>query len=134
MPNNKESIAATTGGEQRPGGDAMQRARSATESIAGVARDAAERFDDTWTSAADGLARAASGIRDSADDLPGARRVKTLTHAAADRLSAGASYVRTHDAKRMVADVESFVKSNPGLALAIAAAFGVLVGRALSRD
>ena len=36
--------------------------------------------------------------------------------------------------KRMMADVESFVKSNPGPALAVATAFGFLLGRALSRD
>jgi ElaB/YqjD/DUF883 family membrane-anchored ribosome-binding protein len=34
----------------------------------------------------------------------------------------------------MMADAERFVKSNPGPALVIAAVFGVLVGRALSRD
>jgi ElaB/YqjD/DUF883 family membrane-anchored ribosome-binding protein len=34
----------------------------------------------------------------------------------------------------MRTDVESFVKSNPGPALAVAAAFGFFLGRALSRD
>ena len=33
-----------------------------------------------------------------------------------------------------MADVESLVKNNPGPALVVAAAFGFLLGRALSRD
>ena len=65
---------------------------------------------------------------------PGGETVRNVARATADRLSTGADYVRSHDAKRMMADVESFVKSNPGPALAIAAAFGFLLGRALSRD
>ena len=35
---------------------------------------------------------------------------------------------------RMMADVETLVKNNPGLALVIAAAFGFLLGRAVIRD
>ena len=54
--------------------------------------------------------------------------------AAAERLSTTADYMRTHDAKRMVADVETVVKNNPGPALLAAAVFGFVVGRALTRD
>ena len=67
-------------------------------------------------------------------DLPGGETVRNVARATADRLGSSAEYVRSHDAKRMMADVESFVKSNPGPALAVAAAFGFLLGRALSRD
>jgi ElaB/YqjD/DUF883 family membrane-anchored ribosome-binding protein len=34
----------------------------------------------------------------------------------------------------MMADIESVVKKNPGPALVVAAAFGFLLGRALSRN
>ena len=67
-------------------------------------------------------------------NLPGGETVRNFARAAADRLNSGADYVRSHDAKRMMADVEAFVKSNPGPALVVAAVFGFLVGRALSRD
>jgi len=67
-------------------------------------------------------------------ELPGGQRVKELASAAADRFSTTADYVRTHDAKRMMADVETVVKNNPGPALLVAAAFGFVLGRALTRD
>lgn len=60
--------------------------------------------------------------------------VRNFARAAAQRLNAGADYVRSHDAKRMMADVRTVVTDNPGLALIVAAAGGFLVGRALSRD
>ena len=94
----------------------------------------AATLDDSRSTAADGLDAAASALHDRAADLPGGETVRNVARATADRLGSSADYVRTHDAKRMMADVESFVKSNPGPALAIAASFGFLLGRALSRD
>ena len=99
-----------------------------------AAGDAAAAIDERRSTAADGLDTAASALYDRADDLPGGETVRNVARATADRLSTGADYVRSHDTKRMMADVESFVKSNPGPALAVAAAFGFLLGRALSRD
>ena len=114
--------------------DIAERARNAASSAADAAGDAAAALDEKRSTAADGLDTAASALYDRADDLPGGETVRNVARATADRLSTGADYVRSHDAKRMMADVESFVKSNPGPALAIAAAFGFLLGRALSRD
>ena len=73
-------------------------------------------------------------VHERADDLPGGQTVKEFAHAAADRLSTTADYMRTHDAKRMMADVETVVKSNPGPALLVAAALGFVLSRALARD
>ena len=114
--------------------DMTEGVRSAAASMADAARDAAATFDDSRSTAADGLDAAASALHERAADLPGGETVRNVARATADRLGSSAEYVRSHDAKRMVADVESFVKSNPGPALAIAAAFGFLLGRALSRD
>jgi len=82
----------------------------------------------------DGLDAAASALHDRAADLPGGESVRNAARATADRLGNSAEYVRTHDARSMMADIESLVKSRPGPALAVAAAFGFLLGRALSRD
>jgi ElaB/YqjD/DUF883 family membrane-anchored ribosome-binding protein len=109
-------------------------ARKAAASMSDAARDAAATIDESRSTAADGLDAAASALHDRAEDLPGGETVRSVARATADRLGSSAEYVRTHDAKRMMADVESFVKSNPGPALAVAAAFGFLLGRALSRD
>ena len=115
-------------------GDLTQRARSATASITNAAGDAAAAMDESRSTAADGLETAASAIHDRADDLPGGDTVRNFARATADRLSTSADYVRSHDAKRMMADVETFVKSNPGPALVAAAAFGFLLARSLSKD
>jgi ElaB/YqjD/DUF883 family membrane-anchored ribosome-binding protein len=114
--------------------DITERARNAVSSMTDAAGDAAAALDEKRSTAADGLDTAASALHDRADHLPGGETVRNVARATADRLSTGADYVRSHDAKHMMADVESFVKSNPGPALAIAAAFGFVLGRALSRD
>jgi ElaB/YqjD/DUF883 family membrane-anchored ribosome-binding protein len=115
-------------------GNLSQRARDAAASMTDAASDAAAALDQSRSTAADGLDSAAEALHERVDDLPGGNRVRNVARATADRLSSGADYVRSHDAKRMVADVETIVKSNPGPALAVAAAFGFLLGRALSRD
>lgn len=84
--------------------------------------------------AADGLDSTASAIHNRAEDLPGGKSVQHFAHTTADRLEKGADYVRTRDARQMVADAESFIKNNPGPALMIAGALGFIVGRALLRD
>jgi ElaB/YqjD/DUF883 family membrane-anchored ribosome-binding protein len=109
-------------------------ARNVATSMTDVARDAAATIEESRSKAADGLAAAASALHDRAADLPGGETVHSVARATADRLETSAEYVRSHDARRMMADVQSFVKSNPGPALAVAAAFGFFVGRALSRD
>ena len=135
MPNKTRSAGNPTGPDaDAAASDLTQRARNAAAAMTDAASDAAAAIDDSRSTAADGLDTAASALQDRADDLPGGETVRNVARATADRLSTSADYVRSHDAKRMMADVETFVKSNPGPALAIAAAFGFLLGRALSRD
>ena len=99
-----------------------------------VADRAREATDEGRTVVAERLESAASTIEDRAADLPGGNRVKEFAQAAADRLGTTADYMRSHDAKRMMSDVETVVRNNPGPALLIAAALGFLVGRAVVRD
>ena len=115
-------------------GDLAKRARNAAASMTDVAGDAVTAIDESRSTAADGLDSAASALHDRADDLPGGDGVRNFARATANRISTSADYVRSHDAKRMMADVETFVKGNPGSALVVAAAFGFLFARALSRD
>jgi ElaB/YqjD/DUF883 family membrane-anchored ribosome-binding protein len=60
--------------------------------------------------------------------------VQQFARAAAERLSTTADYVRNHDAKRMLADVEGVVKNNPGVSLVVAAVCGFMLGRSLTRS
>jgi ElaB/YqjD/DUF883 family membrane-anchored ribosome-binding protein len=109
-------------------------AERASGAMSDVARTATKKVDEGRSMAADRLESAASTVHERADDLPGGQRVKEFANAAADRLSTTADYMRTHDAKRMMEDVETVVKNNPGAALLFATAFGFMLGRALTRD
>jgi ElaB/YqjD/DUF883 family membrane-anchored ribosome-binding protein len=88
-------------------------------------RAAVDKIDDTRTAAASGLDSTASALHQSG------AKMNDLAHNTADKLSSTADYLRTHDTRRMMADVESLVKNNPGPSLIAAAAIGFLVGRAL---
>lgn len=116
------------------GQDMAARTGVAKDAMSEIANTAAEKLDSSRTAAADRLDDAAAAVSQRAADLPGGEKVRDLAHAAADRLSTTADYVRSHDMNRMMADVESVVKNNPGPALLVAAAFGFLLGRALTRD
>jgi ElaB/YqjD/DUF883 family membrane-anchored ribosome-binding protein len=102
--------------------------------VGDAANTAADAIDETRTSAAEGLDSAASTLRDNAGRLPGGPRVAELAHAAAERLSTTADYVRRHDARGMWTDVERLIKENPGPSLLAAGVFGFLIGRAVTRD
>jgi ElaB/YqjD/DUF883 family membrane-anchored ribosome-binding protein len=116
-------------------GDSLSaRANQVTEKVSDVAKSAADTIDARRSTAADGLQTAASTLHDKADNLPGGETVKEFAHAAADRLTTTADYVRQHDVNRMMSDVETLVKNNPGPSLLAAAVFGFFVGRALSHD
>ena len=139
MPDNTRSVGNPMGnGGHDVGaaaGEMAQRARNAAASMTDAAGNAAAAaLAESRSTTADGLDTAASAIHERAEELPGGDTVRNFARATANRLNTSADYVRSHDAKRMMADVETFVKSNPGAALVAAAAFGVLLGRALSRD
>jgi len=129
-----EGIHSTAADVRTAARDMTEGARNVATSVTDAARSAAATIDESRSTAADSLDAAASALHDKAANLPGGESVRNVARATADRLGSTADYVRTHDARRMTADVGSFVKSNPGPALAVAAAFGFLLGRALSRD
>jgi ElaB/YqjD/DUF883 family membrane-anchored ribosome-binding protein len=135
MPNKSHSVGNPMGDDADTAfGGITQRTREAAARITDAAVDTAAAIDASRSTAADGLDTAASALDDRAADLPGGKTVRNVARATADRLSTSADYVRSHDARRMMADLETVVKSNPGPALVAAAAFGFLLARALSRE
>jgi len=116
------------------GNELADRASEAKDSMSDMARTASKKVDEGRSMAAERLEGAASAVQERVGELPGGQRVKDFASAAADRLSTTADYMRTHDAKRMVEDMETVVKNNPGPALLVAAVFGFVLGRALTRD
>jgi len=115
------------------GDDVSQRAAQVKDKLSEIARTAADTIEENRSKTAHGLDTAASALRDHADALPGGEPVNAFAHAAADRLTTTADYVRKHDVNRMVTDMQSLVRHNPGPSLAVAAVFGFLVGRAIRR-
>ena len=57
-----------------------------------------------------------------------------LAHATADKLSSSADYLRKNDFPKMMADVETVVRNNPGPSLIVAGVIGFLVGQTLRRN
>jgi ElaB/YqjD/DUF883 family membrane-anchored ribosome-binding protein len=102
--------------------------------VSDLGRTAADKIDQNRDAAASGLERTASALHEKADRLPGGERVGGLAHDAADKLSSTADYVREHDVNKMMVDVETLVKNNPGPSLLAAAVIGFLAGRALRSD
>jgi ElaB/YqjD/DUF883 family membrane-anchored ribosome-binding protein len=93
-----------------------------------------DTIDENRGVAASGLESAAGALRERADTLPGGERVANAAHATANAVGVAADYVRDTDVKAMVADVQTLVKNNPGVALLTAAALGFLIARTFSRD
>ena len=98
------------------------------DKVSDFGRSAAETIEDTRTATASGLASTASALHQ------GGEKVTSLAHSTADKLSGTAEYLRNHDVKSMMADVEHLVKKNPGASLLVAGVIGFLLARTLRRS
>ena len=101
----------------------------AKEKVFSAGRKAVDTINDRREPAARSLNQAAASLHETADNLPGVRRVSDLAHATADRIQATADYVRDHDVRAVMSDVEGFVRRHPGQSLAAAVVLGFLLGR-----
>ncbi len=102
--------------------------------VSDLGRTAADRIDESRLSAAEGLERAAATLHDKAENIPGTDKIADLAHSTAHRMSSTAEYVRKHDVRSVMGDVEQLVKKNPGPALLGAVVLGFLLGRAFSSN
>ena len=116
------------------GGKLSETAMQVKDKLTDFGRTATSKIDENRDAAASGLQKAASALHDRAENLPGVDTVSNLAHDAANKLTATADYVREHDANRMMADVETLVKNNPGPSLLAAVVVGFLAGRAFSSN
>ena len=133
MPNN---MTPYTGSVEDHASSIAERVSGTATQVKGkvseLGRSATDTIDENRGAAATGLEKAASALHQNAESLPGGAKVSQIAHSAADKLSSTAGYVREHNVNRMMADVETCVKNNPGPSLLVAAAIGFLVGRAFS--
>ena len=109
-------------------------ATTTKQRVVDAGRQAGDKIDEKRGPAADTLHSAAATIHEKAEDLPGGETVRNVAHSAAEKLDVTAGYIREHDVKAMLSDVEDIVKRNPGPSLLIAVAIGFLIGRAFRED
>jgi len=104
------------------------------DKVSDLGRTAVNTIDENRDAAASGLEKAASALHEKAESLPGGEKVSSLAHDAAEKLNSTAGYVREHNVNRMMADVETLVKNNPGPSILAAVVIGFLAGRAFSSN
>ena len=91
------------------------------ERAAEIGRSAAKKVNETRDTAAATLESTAGSVRSCGQAITGV----------AGKLEAGASYVREHDVRGMLADIGRAIRRNPAPALFGALAVGFLLGSAL---
>ena len=135
MPNSTSSFSNTAGLDPQTVGEKLSDTASQVKAkVSDLGRTATDKIDENRDAAAGGLEKAAAALHDKAGALPGGEKVTSAAHAAAEKLTATAEYVKEHDVKSMMEDVEKLVKNNPGPALLAAAVVGFLVGRAFTSN
>lgn len=83
--------------------------------------------DAGMNKAADGLGSAAEKMRTRAEEDEGVRA--TVEVKAAEAMDKTADFLKTHDSKELIADLEEFVKAHPLQAAAGALAAGYVIGK-----
>jgi ElaB/YqjD/DUF883 family membrane-anchored ribosome-binding protein len=91
-----------------------------------------DRHKGIGENTAGALESAAGKMHQTAD--AGAQKLSGALHSAARGIESSATYLREHDTKRILADVEGLIRKRPGQSLLIAAALGFLLGCTLRRD
>jgi ElaB/YqjD/DUF883 family membrane-anchored ribosome-binding protein len=104
----------------------------AKEKASEFGRTAVQKMDQGRQSAAGALQNTASSLRHRVE--AGGSKLSNAANATANKLESTANYMRDHDMRAMMGDVEGAIRRNPGPALLCAAAFGFLLGTALRRD
>jgi ElaB/YqjD/DUF883 family membrane-anchored ribosome-binding protein len=94
-----------------------------------LGRNAEEKVNQKREAAANVLQNTAGSLRDRAHSSGEA--ISSFGDKTADKLQHTAEYLREHDVRGMVGDLEGVVRRNPGPSLIAAAAFGFLLGAAM---
>jgi ElaB/YqjD/DUF883 family membrane-anchored ribosome-binding protein len=127
-----EGTAATRAKEQVSTkiDEAKDKARELGSRAAQTGRQATEKVDAQREPAARALENTASRLQDGGDRIASA--ASGAVRSTTDKLHATADYIREHDVRDMLDDVQDLVRRHPGQALAAAAVAGFLVGKVFS--
>jgi ElaB/YqjD/DUF883 family membrane-anchored ribosome-binding protein len=110
-------------------GDAASQVK---EKAAQLGRTAVRKVDETRGSTAEALQSTANSLRSGAQSSGEA--ISNAANRTAEKLESTAKYVREHDFRGMMQDVEEVVRRNPSQSLVAAIAMGFLMGSALRRS
>ena len=124
-----ESRTTGTGTATKMKQEIEDTASQVKEKVMDFGRKATDTIDAQREPAAGALDRTASTLHEQGDRL--AKVTSSAAHVTADKLQATADYIREHDARAMMNDVERLMKRYPVQALAAAAVIGFLAGRVL---
>ena len=105
-----------------------QKAAQIKETVSDLGRKAGDKIDERRMRAAD-VESTASTLHERGDRL--ASTTSNAMHKTADKIQTAADYLREHDTRAMMGDLEAMVRRYPGQALAAAAVIGFFAGRAL---
>ena len=119
---------------QETSGRVSEYAHDAKEKAAELTRNAEEKVNQKRQAAAEALQSTAGSLRNKAQSSGEA--LANFGSRTADRIQSTADYVRDHDMRGMMGDLEGVVRRNPGPSLIAAAALGFIIGSAMrsSRD
>jgi ElaB/YqjD/DUF883 family membrane-anchored ribosome-binding protein len=104
------------------------------DTVSGFGATAANKFDDNREAAATGLKDAASSLHQNAGSMSGGDKLTSMAHSTATALDTTADWMRENSSTKIMADVSSLVKRNPGPSMLAAIAVGFLIGRTFSRN
>jgi ElaB/YqjD/DUF883 family membrane-anchored ribosome-binding protein len=108
---------------------AGQKATQIEETVSDLGRKAGDKIDEQRVRAADTFESAASTLHERGDRLTST--TSNAMHKTADKIQNAADYLREHDTRAMLGDLEEVVRRYPGQTLAAAAVIGFFAGRAL---
>ncbi|HEY6340054.1 MAG TPA: hypothetical protein VIY49_01065 [Bryobacteraceae bacterium] len=114
----------------------VDRAKGKVQELGGKVHEwgdtAAAKINERRHTAAGALESTAGKMHHAAD--AGAQKISSAVHSAAEGVQSTATYLREHDTRQMLSDIEDVVRKRPGQSLLMAAAVGFLVGRAFRHD
>jgi len=129
FPKPKTQSANAGGTDMREKDRLADMASKVKDKAAQVADTVSEKVGHQREYAAEGLDRAASTIRERAENVPGGPKVVNLTRGIADGMESTASYLRGHDFNEMGKDVMNLCRRYPTQSVVAALAIGFLIGR-----
>lgn len=99
------------------------KANEAKDKIADLGRKTVDQIDAQREPVASTLNKTASVLHEQGENAA------SIAHTTADKLETTADYLRQHDLKAMMSDVQDLAKRYPGQCLAAAVGVGFLLGR-----